>query len=366
MIAAAAAAAIIGLLAINGDRNRTQEPVITPSPTPTETTVPIPTGRSEVLAVRQVGEHGLQVDGEPVPGRWVVNDSRLDVWVAMNIGEDDYESQWWGNGTKAHQMPPAIGKVLRGGVVISQDAHWIVWTRPEGDVFGQNPSRVMEVVDTATGQVRWSRQADEDAPDIGALTVTNDGVVVFAHCLERVFDSGGWPQCDDARVDVWAPGVGVTGTVPAEVRVGNDGPPGTVTSLLPLVQASGAHNGLLVQETPSSRPQYVRVSKRGDIEVVATLPRGTLAVTADERFALLADECPDGVLGCRYWAMPLDGGERRAIPSLAELLDPRGGYLYSYVVERDDLLLVRGPEGPGDPAVGRCSLAQALCVRIGE
>ena len=110
----------------------------------------------------------------------------------------------------------------------------------------------MEVVDTATGEVRWSRNADADAPDIGALAVTNDGVVVFGHCLEPVFDIGGTPQCDDARIDVWAPRSGVRSTVPAEVSV-DHGPPGTVAALTPLVQVTGAHNGLLVRDTPSGR-----------------------------------------------------------------------------------------------------------------
>jgi len=217
----------------------------------------------------------------------------------------------------------------------------------------------MEVVDTATGKVRWSRDADADAPEIAALAVTNDGVVVFGHCLEPVLDIGGTPQCDDARIDVWAPRSGITTTVPAEVSVYH-GPPGSVAGLTPLVQVTGAHNGLLVRDRPSGRPRYVRVSERGDVEVVATLPRNTLVVTADERFALL------GCDGCGLSVLTLDGGERRRITSLAELVDPPPDYdwpVSAYVVERDDLVLIRDLAQPF-PAVARCSLAQARCVRI--
>jgi hypothetical protein len=369
--AAAAVTVIVSVLATTLDANNSQQPIGPSTPTgevtpPSETSAPtnetIPLGPSEALVVRQRG-HRLEVAGEIVPGKWQLIDSRRDVWVAMNTDEDGYESQWWGKGTTTHKMPPSVGSVLRGGVVISQDAHWIVWTRPAADVYDKSPPRVMEVVDTATGKVHWSRNADADAPEIAALAVTNDGVVVFGHCLKPVFDSGGWPQCDDARVDLWAPEAGVTGTLPAEVLVGDEGPPGTVTSLSPLVQVSGAHNGLLVKDRPSSRPQYVRVTERGDVEAIAILPRDTVAVTADERFALLSAECTDGLGGCGWSVLPLDGGERRTIPSLADIVHPQSAYLYSFVIEGDDRLLVREPGARGG-AVGRCSLAQARCVLI--
>ena len=225
----------------------------------------------------------------------------------------------------------------------------------------------MEVVDTATGKVRWSRNADADAPEIGPLAVTNDGVVVFGHCLEPVVDSGGTPQCDDARIDAWAPRSGRTATVPAEVRV-EVGPPGTVASLTPLVQVTGAHNGLLVRDTRSGRPRYVHVDGRGRVEVLATLPRNTMAVTADERFALLATDCADGPLVCTWSVQPIDGGPQRPLPSLGELVTLATGYDWPvdpFVVERDDLLVVRDlGRANSYPAVARCSLAQARCVRI--
>ena len=366
--AAAVVAVVVGVLATTPGRDDSQpplDPVPTPTsatPTPTETTETIPLGPSEVLTVRQAGRGRLEVTGETVPGRWGVNDSRRDVWVAMRTADNGYESQWWGKGGTAHAMPPSMGLVLRGGVVISEDARWIVWTRPSADVYGKNPPRVMEVVDTATGKVRWSRKADADAVEMGALAVTNDGVVVFGHCLEPVFDSGGWPQCDDARVDVWAPEAGVIGRVPAEVSVRNSPFADTVAVLNPLVERTGAHNGLLVREARKARPQYVRVSDRGEVEVVATLPRRTLAVTADERFGLITERCPDGLLGCGFAVLPLGGSAPNPVPSLAEIVNPQMGPYYRYVVERDDMVLVVEPDS-GD-AVARCALAQARCVPI--
>jgi hypothetical protein len=200
--------------------------------------------------------------------------------------------------------------------------------------------------------------------------------VVFAHCLEPTRDVGGTAQCDDARVDVWVPGFGVTGPVPAAVTA-DHGPPGSVTALTPLVQVAGAHNGLLVRDTPSARPRYVHVSARGEVEVLAILPRNTVAVTADERFALLSTECTGRSTVCEWSVLSLDGGERRPLPALADLVEDAGGVIatdidwptYPYVVERDDLLLVRDlgnySNGPF-PAIARCSLAQARCVRIEE
>jgi len=145
--------------------------------------------------------------------------------------------------------------------------------------------------------------------------------------------------------------------------VGDSPFPDTVTALDPLLRRTGAHNGLLVQSAETARPQYVRVSDRGAVEVVATLPRGGVkAVTADERFALLAGECDDGVFGCGWSVLPLDGGERRPIPSLKKLVSPQSGYLNEFVVERDDLLLVREPRSGA--IVARCSLAEARCAPI--
>ena len=53
----------------------------------------------------------------------------------------------------------------------------------------------------------------------------------------------------------------------------------TVASLTPLVRRTRAHNGLLVRRTTRARPLYLRLSDRGDVEPVAVLPKGTLAVT---------------------------------------------------------------------------------------
>lgn len=358
--AAAVVAVIVGVLAVTHDGSDSPQPIgPTPTPSPTRTTEPaaIPRGPSEVLTAHQVGRTRLQVAGETIPGRWSLERSRGEVWVAGYTDEVGYMSPalWWGKGTTTHEVPGQ-----RGGFAISQNAHWIVWTRAaSGEYEDSRGPRVMEVVDTATGKVRWSRDADADAPEIAALSVTNDGVVVFGHCLEPVVDIIGVPQCDDARIDVWAPRSGVTAPVPAEVRV-HHGPPGTVTGLMPLVQVTGAHNGLLVRDRPAGRPRYVRVTERGDVEVVSTLPRDTLVVTADERFALL------GCDGCGLTVLSLDDGERRRITSMAQLVEPTWEYdwpVYPYVVERDDLVLVRALTQPF-PAVARCSLAQARCVRI--
>ena len=322
---------------------------------------------SEVLAARQVGRYRLEVAGEVVPGSWLLEDSRRDVWVGPYRDEVGYVSPalWWGKGTTTHEVPGQ-----RGGFAISQDARWIVWTRAaSGEYQDTQGPRVMEVVDTATGEVRWSRDADADAPDIAALAVTNDGVVVFGHCLEPVLDIGGTPQCDDARIDVWAPRSGATSTVPAEVSV-EHGPPGTVAALTPLVQVDGLpHNGMLVRDTPSGRPRYVRVSAGGDVEVVTTLPRNTVAVTADERFALLSTGCPgEPYTVCSWSVLPLDGGEPRPISTPAKFVSFRTDIdllAYPYVVEHDDLLLMRDYARPLG-AAARCSLAQARCVRIRE
>jgi hypothetical protein len=332
-------------------------PVPAPSPSEKRSTAIDPvlsTRPSEVLAAQQVGRYRLEVGGELLPGSWLLQDSRRDVWVAPYRDEVGYVSPalWWGKGTTTHEVPGPFG-----GVAISQDAHWIVWTRGASDTYQPAPTpRVMEVVDTATGKVRWSRNADADAADIGALAVTNDGVVLFAHCNRVVPDPGGWPACHDVRLDVWSPKSGVTRTVPTEQ-----------TDVL----VTGAHNGFLVSDAargrwPSARPQYLRVSESGDVEVVATLPRKTVAVTADERFALL---CADRHHLCAGSVLSLDGGESRPIPSLAKFA-PITDYEWQinpYVVERADLLVVRteGLYGRA-PAVARCSLAQARCVRIEE
>jgi hypothetical protein len=376
--AAAAVVLIVGVLALNRDSDDLPRPVGPPTPTPTrtdkptETTEPatIPSGPSEVLDARMVGRHRLEVAGEIVPGRWSLEDGRRDVWVAGYSDEVGYMSPalWWGKGTTTHEV---VGQ--RGGFAISQDARWIVWTRATSGGYDGYPSspRAMEVVDTATGEVRWSRDADTDVPDIAALAVTNDGVVVFGHCLEPFLDVIGTPQCNDARIDVWAPRSGVTATVPAEVVV-ERGPAGTIPALTPLVQVEGMpHNGLLVRDRPSDRPKYVRVSARGEVEVVATLPRNTVAVTADERFALLATECADRSVVCDWSVLPLDGGELQPMPSLADILTFATDYdlpVYPYVVEHDDLLVVRdlGDYDHTFPALARCSLAEARCVRIKE
>lgn len=376
--AAAVVVLIVGVLALDRDGDDPQRPVGPSTPTPTRTDnttetpelATIPRGSSEVLDARMVGRYRLEVAGEVVPGRWSLDAGRRDVWVAAYFDKVGYMSPalWWGKGTTTHEV---VGQ--RGGVAISQDARWIVWTRATSGGYDGQPSlpQVMEVVDTATGEVRWSRNADTVAPDIGALAVTNDGVVVFAQCLEPFVDIIGTRQCYDARIDAWAPSSGVTATVPAEVTV-QRGPAGTIPALTPLVQVAGMpHNGLLVRDTPRDRPKYVRVSARGDVEVVATLPRNTVAVSADERFALLATKCVDRDVVCDWTVLPLDGGEPRPMPSLADILTIANGYdwpVYPYVVEHDDLLVVRdlGDYDHSFPAVARCSLADARCVRIEE
>ena len=356
-------------LITGGDRDAGPAPAV-PSPSETRSTIEpdLQTGPSEVLAAAMAGrsQYRLKVAGEIVPGRWWLEESRGPVWVAGHSDRVGYMSTalWWGRGLTTHEVPGQ-----RGGVAISQDARWIAWTRAASGGYGDlSRPWVMEVVDTATGKVRWSRNADADAPEIGPLAVTNDGVVVFGHCVEPVVDIGGTPQCDDARIDVWAARSGRTARVPAAVRVEDSGPPGTVAALTPLVQVTGAHNGLLVRDTRSGRPQYVHVSGRGRVEVLATLPRNTMAVTADERFALLATACAHGSMVCGWSVLPIDGGPQRPLPSLGEIVALATGYDWPVdpiVVERDDLIVVRDlGHANSYPAVARCSLAQARCVRI--
>jgi hypothetical protein len=320
-VALAAAGVVLTASLVTRSDQDNPPPEPAPSPTQKKTAIDrvvIPDGPSDVLGARQTGRFRMEVGGKVVPGRWTLDRSRGDVWTAGFYDEVGYSSPalWWGTGTTTHEVPGQ-----RGGVAISQDAHWIVWTRAaSGEYQDSTGPRVMEVVDTATGEVHWSRDADADAPEIGALSVTNDGVVVLGRCLESFRDVIGVPQCNDARIDVWVPQTGRTETVPAEVEV-YESTVGPIDGLTPLVQVTGAHNGLLVRETESGRPTYVRVSERGEVEVVATLPRTTMAVTADERFALLATVCPGpGDLVCRWSALPLDGGAPRPIHSLSEIV----------------------------------------------
>ena len=76
--------------------------------------------------------------------------------------------------------------------------------------------------------------------------------------------------------------------------------------------------------------------------MVATLPKNTVAVTADERFALLSRGCPDrpGMV-CRWSALRLDGGEPRPIDAPANAVTVGTAYDWpvpAYVVEQDDTL----------------------------
>jgi hypothetical protein len=367
---AAAVSVIAGALVFTGG-NDAKEPVgpigptptqaPTPTPTPSDTTAPetVPDGPSEVLAARQTGRFRVEVGGEVLPGRWALAESRGDVWAGAYFDDVGYSSTalWWGKGTTTHEV---VGWV--GGVAISQDARWIAWTRATEGGYDASPNspRVIEVVDTATGDVRWSGDAEAVAPDIGALAVTNDGVVVYGRCIDTVAGTGEWLQCDGTSIDAWAPRSGVTSTVSTE---------------RPELLVTGAHNGFLVRDTrrgytPRVRPKYVTLSATGEVDVVATLPRNALAVTADERFALLATECPEaGSLVCEWSVLPLDGGEPRPIPGLSELVTIAVGYDWPvdpFIVEHDDQLILRslGGEGPFYPPVVRCSLEQAQCVRL--
>jgi hypothetical protein len=373
--AAAVLVLVLGVLAVTREGAAPRPPVgpTTPRPTPTATITvatpeaTIPRGPSAVLAVEQAGPHRLRVAGHVVPGRFALQRSRRDVWVAEHSDDVGYTSPalWWGKGRTTHEVPGQ-----RGGYAISQDAHWIVWTRAASGRYQDTVGpRVMEVVDTATGKVRWSRDADADDPELAALAVTDDGVVVLGHCLEPFRDVIGVPQCGDARIEVWAPRTGATATVPGGIRV-EHGPPGTIPAITALVEVTGAHNGLLVRDAPSGRPRYLHVDARGRVEVVATLPRNTAAVTADERFALLTDRCAGADVACGWSVLPLAGGEARPMPSLAHILTFRTDYdwpVRPYVVEHDDLLVVRDlGHDRSFPAVARCSLAQARCVRIEE
>lgn len=87
-----------------------------------------------------------------------------------------------------------------------------------------------------------------------------------------------------------------------------------------------------------------------------------MAVTADERFALLYTECGQDRV-CGYTVLPLDGGQPRPLPRLAELVPIALDWSVAahFVVEPADLIVLRD----GVPAA-RCSLAQARCVRIRE
>lgn len=322
----------------------------------------IPTEPPDEIVVRR--RHGLEVAGEIVPGRWQLSDYRGDVWVAIKTAEDGYESQWWGKGTRARPTPPSPGSVLRGPVVISQDARWIVWTRPAGNIYGRNPRRVMEVVDTTTGKVRWSRNADADGTEPGVLEVTNDGVVVFEHCLEPSVDAWGVPQCGKTRVDVWAPRADVTVSLSAAATEDHPPFPDTVSTLVPPL-LTGRYDGVLVRSAGTARPHYVRLRPSGRVDWVASLPRDTVAVTADERFALLGEKCSDGLPGCGWSVLSLEDRDRRELPPLTKALgiDRRTAAYATFSVETDDLMLVRLW---GRSVLGRCSLAQVRCVPIAK
>ncbi|HWJ66486.1 MAG TPA: hypothetical protein VNT31_07405 [Nocardioides sp.] len=361
--ASAAAAAVVvavgGLAVTRGDSGRIPEPA--PSPTPTQTPIPtpvptagpVPRGPSDVTSVRVTGrcQCVLEVAGETVPGNWTLEMSRGDVWVASRNEDDLSATLWWGKGTAVRAMDAIC---CTGGIVISPDARWITWTR---DVDGQ---RVMEVVDTATGKARWNRDDDDYDPELdqllGTPVLTNDGVVAFVRCTEPLPDSAGsTDRCDAARVEVWAPEVGVTETFSAEV-----------TGHQPLLESTGVHNGLLVRPDTSGPVLYLHVSERGDVEVVAHLPQATVMVSADEQYAL-AGRCRSSNQ-CDFAVHALDGGGRRPLrvpASAAGWIHEGWGH---FVAETDDLVIVQSnPDIVSlPPVLARCSLAQARCVRIEE
>lgn len=348
---------------------RGSDPISMGTASPTPTVEPISDARSEVWNVFEFGAGGLSVAGEQVPGNWSEVRGRRSVWVAINNGVGGATSQWWGNGQAKHRMPPSFGDVLRGGVAISPDARWIVWTRP-ANAYDRNPPRVMEVVETATGKVRWSRGADQDAHEQGALAVTNDGVVVFLACTDIRLDETGFGQCFDAKAKAWAPAKDVTRDLPVGVNVSEPPFAGYLPGIGALLDPSGAHNGFVVRSNPDPNADltYVRLTDDGVLEDVEDLPARTVAVSADERFALVGPEkCTKP--GCVWTVVTLDDGEQRELraPEGTDFRIDGTNAVQASWVERDDLVLlptVRGGPDSVATAAARCSLEQARCVLI--
>jgi hypothetical protein len=347
------AAAAVGVLLAGGaqlvlrDRDTSPDPSPRPDETPSVSTAPdrgpVPRAPSSGGLVVRDGEGGLSVDGTAVPGRWIeVVVQRGTVWVARHEGANGQPSVWWGNGATTHQLDETTV-----GFAISPDARWIVWSTP--DAPGTD---VMQVVDTASGEVRASRSVRDHADQVGPLAVTNDGVVVFDHCLVPTENPPGWPTCAEARLEVWLPGTGVTDTLPL--------PPSAPLELAPMLVPSGAHNGLLAQQRGDTRKRYLRITSAGEVEVVATLPNRAVAVSPDESFLLISGECAGPM--CPWEVAPFAAGRRR------EIMPPPGWFFVpsgTVTVESASYVVVdvKSEDFRGTRSA-RCSLSAARCVLV--
>lgn len=364
------AAAVVGLILAGGaqliirDRDGAPDPGPRPTPTPSVTTTPsggtVPrTPPSGGVVFGEAG--GLSVDGEAVPGSWGLIAQQGPVWAAYLT---DRGELWWGRGASRQRIDGSATSV-----VISPDTRWITWgtTDEEGHV-------VMHLVDTVSGEERASRPIGDRGPSDGPVIVTDQGTVVFQHCVAASTDSGGWPTCTRARLDVWLPAEEVTEGLPL--------PEDTPDDLVKMVVASGAENGLIVKPARAARPTYLRVADDGAVDVVATLPRRAVAVSSDERFVLIEGECAGPL--CPWEVEPFGGGERREIrppsgwsfvpsaaarqlvaaPLYTQYGDPL--YVLPHSVEEGTFVVVNvASDDFGPSRSARCSLADGRCVLVG-
>lgn len=368
------AAAVVGLILAGGaqlvlrDRDTAPEPSRRLDQTPSVSVDPtrsnVSRRPSEGDLVVKDSDGGLSVDGNAVPGRWLeVVAHRGTVWVAVHEGRAGQTSLWWGRGATTHQLDQTTT-----GFAISPSTRWLAWAASETP-----GTRVMQVVDTGSGEVRWSRRIDDSGEHGGPVAVTDDGVVVFNHCLTPATDPGGWPTCTEGRLDVWLPGAGTTDTLPL--------PASRPEQLDRMVVPSGADNGIIAKPRREARPTYLRITRDGAVEVVAALPWRAVAVSADERFVLIEGECAGPL--CPWEVEPFGGGERREVrppsgwsfvPSTADrrlvsapLFTQYGEPLFvlSHTVEEGGLVTV-DVASVVSPEVrsARCSLSEARCVLV--
>ncbi|WP_183097730.1 hypothetical protein [Nocardioides pelophilus] len=293
------AAAVVGLILVGGaqlvlrDRDTAPEPSRPPEPTPGVTRTPsggtvprtAPSG-----AVVFGGAGTLSVDGKPVPGSWQVVAQQGPVWAAYLT---DWGELWWGRGADRHRIDGPTS-----GLAISPDARSLAWGAT--DAQGND---TIHLVDTASGQERARLPVEDRGAAGGPVMLTSGGTVVFQHCVAPATDSGGWPTCSKARLEVWLPEMGVTDRLPL--------PASKPDVLSRMVVPSGTDNGIIAKSRREARPAYLRITRDGAAEVVAALPWRAVAVSADERFVLVEGECAGPL--CPWEVEPFGGGERREV-----------------------------------------------------
>lgn len=371
------AAAVIALILAGGahlvlrDRDGSPEPAPRPTPsvTPTPPAEDVPPTRPSGGVVF-TGAGGLAVDGEQVEGNWQMVAQQGPVWVATLT---DFGELWWGRGTTRYRLGDPTDATYPTSVVISPDARLLAWGATDS-----RGTETVHLVETSTGEERALLTVADRGAAHGPVAVTDNGIVVFEHCVTPATEDGGWSSCTEARLDFWVPDGGVTGTLPLPARrLPADGVPVLARMVIP----SGADDGLLIQERRYARPEYVRIDDGGRVETVATLPPRAVAVSADEESVLIQGECAGPL--CPWEVEPFGGGERVEIRPPADwsfvpasatpvMFAPRGYIVYGdarfvllHTVEDGGFVVLNVAHADGPAARrARCSLTQAVCVLV--